>query len=61
MTVKVWDTNKISVNPLVVTHNRHKEFITGIDFNLNKPNMIATCSWDKRICLFDCFGQQPYR
>lgn len=30
----------------------HSEFVQGLDFNLFVPDQIATCSWDRRVCLW---------
>lgn len=30
----------------------HSEFVQGLDFNLFMPDQIATCSWDRRVCLW---------
>jgi peroxin-7 len=59
MTVKVWDSSRPQ-NPLVHSHERHREFITGLDWSLFTPRLIATSSLDRRLCVFDCLSPQPF-
>lgn len=59
MTVRVWDGSRPQ-NPLLATHDRHREFITGLDWSLFAPRLIASSSLDRRLCIFDTLSQQPY-
>lgn len=49
MSASVWDTRNGSV---VYVHGAHKEFVFGIDWSLFQPGLLATCSWDEQVHLF---------
>jgi peroxin-7 len=54
MNVVVWDIKKSAP---VSTFKHHREFIIGLDFSVFNNKKIATCSWDRTLCLYD-FDQQ---
>lgn len=60
MSVKVWDVSNVQ-SPLVRSHDKHREFVTDIDNSLFYPNLVASCSFDKKVCVFDCLKEQPYK
>ena len=37
----------------------HSEFVLGLDFNLFLPGQIATCSWDRHLCVWDSAAGPP--
>ncbi|CAG8478293.1 2016_t:CDS:2 [Paraglomus occultum] len=47
MTMRVWNT--AAMNPLLMLHNLHTEFVLGIDFNLYVEGQIVTCAWDEMV------------
>merc|ERR1712129_138935 len=51
MTAMVWDF-MASPNPLLARYDQHTEFVVGCAFNLFVENLIATCSWDEKCCVF---------
>ncbi|KAJ2370109.1 peroxisomal targeting signal 2 receptor [Coemansia sp. RSA 2611] len=50
MSASVWDTRNGSV---VFVHDAHREFVFGVDWSLFHPGMMATCSWDEQVHLFN--------
>lgn len=32
----------------------HTEFVVGVAFALFEPGSLATCSWDRRVCIWRC-------
>ncbi len=59
MSVKLWSLKDIK-NSLIKTHNKHREFVYDIDWNLHRPNLIISASLDKRYCIFNPLLEQPY-
>ena len=59
MTVKLWDLKRPE-RSILASHDRHREFVNGIDFSLFADGLIATTSLDKRLCVFNALGLQPY-
>jgi peroxin-7 len=55
-TVAVWNVDA-PAEPLLYAHERHSEFVCGLDFNLYLPGQLATASWDETVHLFTppCF------
>ncbi|KAJ1646365.1 peroxisomal targeting signal 2 receptor [Coemansia erecta] len=50
MSASIWDIRNGSV---VFVHDAHKEFVFGIDWSLFHPGLIASCSWDEQIHVFN--------
>eukprot|EP01084_Bolivina_argentea_P036421 67381_1 len=51
MSVIFWDFMS-TPNPLISRYDQHTEFVIGCSFNLFIENLIATCSWDEKCCVF---------
>ncbi|ORY17722.1 WD40 repeat-like protein [Rhizoclosmatium globosum] len=51
MTMRMWDTSR-GFNNLVRVHDRHTEFVLGVDFSLFVKGLVATCAWDETVHLF---------
>ncbi|KAJ2617209.1 peroxisomal targeting signal 2 receptor [Coemansia sp. RSA 1365] len=49
MSASVWDVRNGTV---VYVHDLHKEFVFGIDWSLFHSGLMATCSWDEQVHLF---------
>ncbi|KAI8052491.1 WD40-repeat-containing domain protein [Syncephalis plumigaleata] len=50
MTVRVWDmVAGGGTAQLVNSYNAHTEFVLGIDWNLYRPDELATCAWDEQV------------
>lgn len=60
MSVKVWDTSNVQ-NFLLKSHDKHREFVYDVDFSMYMENVIATASFDKKLCVFNCLAEQPYK
>ena len=60
MSVKVWDVQNIQ-SPLVKSHDKHREFVSDVDCSLFYPNLVGSCGFDRKVCLFDCFKEQVYK
>ncbi len=50
MSCRMWNTKALP--PQTWQCGFHSEFVQGLDFNLFVPDQIATCSWDRRVCLW---------
>ena len=50
MTVALWNVD--APEPLQFVHDRHTEFVCGVDFNLYLPGQLATASWDESVHVF---------
>lgn len=57
MTVSVWDMSIKDV-PLAKIHAGHTEFVTGLDFSNHIPDMITSCSWDRKVLVYPFMGNQ---
>ncbi|KAF0701312.1 Aste57867_8162 [Aphanomyces stellatus] len=68
MSVRLWNTQ--AVHPHVVRYvipasttiqcaNHHSEFVMGLDFSLFVPGIVASCSWDRRVVLWNHMGGPP--
>ncbi len=44
MTMRLWDTDKADCFEVF---DGHREFTTGVDFNLYRRGLVATCGWDE--------------
>eukprot|EP00483_Globobulimina_turgida_P004896 UN04905 len=51
MSAMFWDF-MATPNPLLARYDQHTEFVLGCSFNLFIENLIATCSWDEKCCVF---------
>ncbi|KAL4440779.1 hypothetical protein ABPG74_013760 [Tetrahymena malaccensis] len=58
MNVCVWDTSD-PVQPLKFTHNKHTEFVMGLDFSIHNDRQLASTSWDGRVLVWDFDKPQP--
>lgn len=50
MSFRMWDWKLMP--PQIKVCEFHSEFVQGCDFNLFVPGQVATCSWDRRVCLW---------
>ncbi|KAJ1818973.1 peroxisomal targeting signal 2 receptor [Coemansia sp. RSA 2598] len=50
MSASIWDIRNGSV---VFVHDAHTEFVFGIDWSFFHPGLIASCSWDEQIHVFN--------
>ena len=51
MCVYVWDN--ASEEAVVAVGKQHTEFVTGLDFRLFRPGVVATVGWDAALWLWD--------
>lgn len=58
MSVNVWDTSMRDV-PLSKVHVGHTEFVTGLDFSNHVEDIVASCSWDSKMMVYNFMGNQP--
>jgi peroxin-7 len=49
-TMKLFD---ISTGKQIFVNNAHSEFVFGIDFNLFRKGLIATCGWDGKTMVLE--------
>lgn len=56
MTVKGWDLKRLPANPMMKSHERHREFVNDVDFSMFHPNYVVSCSLDKFINIFHCLS-----
>mmetsp|Transcript_13152 Transcript_13152/g.32257 ORF Transcript_13152/g.32257 Transcript_13152/m.32257 type:complete len:323 (+) Transcript_13152:116-1084(+) len=62
MSLRVWDVKRDQKSPSkFVMFDHHTEFVLGIDFNNYMENVVATCSWDESVTVFDCTKPPPKR
>ena len=57
MSCRLWDTG--IEDAIVQTAQQHSEFVLGLDFNLFVPGQMATCSWDRHLCIWDTNAGPP--
>lgn len=50
MNVRIWDTKQ---NLPCNIFKHHREFVVGVDFSLFNQDLIASCSWDRTLSLFN--------
>lgn len=55
MSVKLWDF-RAPEDALIRSWDHHSEFAIGVDFNLLREGLIASCGWDE----FTCVWQVPH-
>lgn len=46
MTMRIWN---LAMGKQVFVHDKHTEFVQGIDFSLFVPGLVATCAWDESV------------
>jgi len=51
MSLNLWRIDR--EDALWMRCQHHTEFVMGLDFNLFRPNSIASASWDEHVCIFD--------
>ena len=51
MCVIIWD-NAVE-DAVVQVAKQHSEFVSGIDFRLFRPGMVASCGWDRSLWVWD--------
>lgn len=56
MSANLWD---ISMGQMVQHYDHHTEFVLGVDFNLFDENLVATASWDRTVCIWNCGQGRP--
>ena len=56
MTLNIWDYDR--EDALLEKYEHHREFVVGVDFNLENPDQIATCSWDETVYVWNR-GEEP--
>ena len=56
MSIVVWDYTQ--EDPMQEKYEQHTEFVCGIDFNLEIPGQIASCSWDETVYVW-MTGEEP--
>jgi peroxin-7 len=57
MSVGIWNTK--APYPRIQNANQHREFVFGIDFSLFVEGLVATCSWDRRVNIWNYLGGPP--
>lgn len=58
MNVIMWDLNNV-VQPNVLQHSQHTEFVIGLDFNVFNQKQIASAGWDGRLLVWNWNEEQP--
>lgn len=55
MSLRIWDINRDQKSgPQKFNEfDHHTEFVLGVDFNNYMENIVATCSWDETVTVFD--------
>lgn len=56
MSLMVWDTD--ADEPLIEQYDHHDEFVVGLDWNLEEPGQLASCSWDETVYVWHR-GDEP--
>lgn len=56
MSVNVWDLN---VGNVIQHFDHHSEFVLGVDWSLFEENVLATASWDRTVCVWNCMQGSP--
>lgn len=51
MTAVFWDF-MATPNPILARYDQHTEFVVGCSFNMFIENLVATCGWDEKCCVF---------
>jgi WD40 repeat protein len=59
MSVKLIDTKNLSV-PVVKSHDKHHEFVQGVDWSPLSQNLITSISWDQKMYVWDVASEQPF-
>lgn len=59
MSVRLWDTKNLS-QPLLKQHDKHHEFVQGIDWSPIVQGMITSISWDQKMYQWNVMGEQPF-
>lgn len=57
MTLMVWDTDQLD-EALIEKYEHHSEFVVGLDWNLEFPGLLASCSWDETVYVWQQ-GEEP--
>jgi peroxin-7 len=56
MTVKGWDLKRLPNNPMMKSHERHREFVNDVDFSMFEKNVVVSCGLDRFINVFHCLA-----
>jgi len=60
MSLRVWDVKKDRKTPSKsIQFDHHTEFVLGVDFNNYMEGVVATCSWDESVTVFDSTKPPP--
>jgi len=59
MTVRLWNVMD-PVDPLKKTHDKHHEFVQGIDWSQHIDNTVASISWDQKMYVWNPLAEQPF-
>ena len=59
MSVKLWNTKNLT-KPISISHDKHHEFVQGIDWSPLIQNLIASISWDQKMYVWMVNEQQPF-
>jgi peroxin-7 len=64
MSVCLWDYDRANnesdySDAIVERYDHHSEFVIGIDFNLFIEDLMASCSWDESVQVWQ-FGEKPH-
>jgi peroxin-7 len=57
MSVGIWNTKSPYARLQTAAH--HREFVFGIDFSLFVDGLVASCSWDRQVAVWNYFGGAP--
>ena len=52
MSVKTWSLENMQ-NPLLRSHDKHREFVQDVDYSLFDKDLIVTGSLDRTFCVFN--------
>jgi peroxin-7 len=58
MSVNMWDLN---MGQMIQHFDHHTEFVLGCDLSLFEDNLLATCAWDRTVCVWNCLQGPPPR
>eukprot|EP00456_Euglypha_rotunda_P000677 TRINITY_DN101154_c0_g1_i2.p1 TRINITY_DN101154_c0_g1~~TRINITY_DN101154_c0_g1_i2.p1 ORF type:complete len:107 (+),score=5.84 TRINITY_DN101154_c0_g1_i2:33-323(+) len=59
MSVIAWDSG--SSESITQKYDHHSEFVLGLDFNIFRENLIASCSWDETVSVFSLAEKDPFK
>jgi peroxin-7 len=56
MSANVWD---LGMGQVIQHFDHHSEFVLGVDWSLFEENSLATCAWDRTVCIWNVARGPP--